>query len=199
MRTGADSDTSVGRPLPLEGQRLKEARAEPGFPTPGSATSGECRILNRRETDRPVPVQPAALKYHWYWIYEAGSLLLFRSDRCCSAPVSAGLAAPLQLAKHDHRMASHSHANSEARFNLVRAGLPHSPGQKDPSPMRAWVRCLASPPDPRLQQPLQGGSLFSTGKRTWGGGGSFSLGCFLPGSDSGKFLAPAMQSSGPKS
>lgn len=88
MRTGADSDTSVGRPLPLEGQRLKEARAEPGFPTPGSATSGECRILNRRETDRPVPVQPAALKYHWYWIYEAGSLLLFRSDRCCSAPVA---------------------------------------------------------------------------------------------------------------
>lgn len=64
------------RPLPLEGQRLKEARAEPS-PTPGSATSGECRILSRRETDRPVPdPQPAALKYHWYWRYEAGSLLL---------------------------------------------------------------------------------------------------------------------------
>ena len=122
-------------------------------------------------------------KEHWYWRCGTGSLLLSRSDRCCSAP--AAQVWPLRCSlQHDHRMASQPHATSEALFYLVRAGLPHSPRQKDPPHPRhegpSSVPGLS--PDPRLQQPLRSGSFFSTGKRTWGGGGGegFSLGCFLP-------------------
>lgn len=58
VRAGAGSDTSVGRPLPPEGRRLKGARVEPGSPLQGAPPPGNAR----RETDWPVPVQPAALR-----------------------------------------------------------------------------------------------------------------------------------------
>lgn len=141
-------------------------------------------------------------KEHWYWRSGAGSLLLFRSDRCCSAP--AAQVWPLRCSlQHDHRMASQPHATSEALFYLVRAGLPHHPDRKThthtPPPPRgpefgAWPlpRPTAATAPPKRK-------FIQYGKENMGrGGGGYSLGCFLP-LGLGKFLAPAMQSSGPKS
>lgn len=99
-------------------------------------------------------------------------MLLFRSDRCCSAP--AAQVWPLRCSlQHDRRMASQPHATSEALFYLVRAGLPHSPRQKDPRPTaatRARVRCLASPPTHGCNSPSEA-EVYSVREGEHGAGG----------------------------
>lgn len=138
-RAGAGSNTSVGRPLPLEGRRLR-GRQSSQLPVPRSATSGEFRTPDR-----------------WDGLAHTSSAAAPRSTGtgdwkqalCHLLAVMA--AARLQLATRTQN-GTHPHETGQALLYLVRTVFPHSPDIKIPHEGLSSTPGLS--PDPRLRQPL---------------------------------------------
>lgn len=124
-RSGAGSHTSVGRPLPPEGRRLKGARVEPDSPFPEAPPPA-------MPYSRPLGKGPARAnsargpKEHWY---QEQSACYFLGVIAAAQPMPAAQVWPLHCSvQHDLRIASYPHSTSEALFYPMRAVFPHSPG-----------------------------------------------------------------------
>lgn len=196
-RAGVGSHPSVGRPLPPAGRSLKGARVEPGSPfpeapPPGNAVFSPAGKRTARASSARGP------KEHWHCRSGAGSLLLFRSDRCFSAPAAQVWSLRCSL-QRDQRMASHPHATSEILFYLVRAVFPHSPQQKvtpPPPPPRGPEFGAWPLPRPAAATAPLTRKFIQYGKQNWDGGRGLFPKMLPTRSDSGNSWRPRCRAVG---